>query len=55
LPAEGVAVAVKVVDVLAQVMVPAAAQLTVGVVVFVAKVVDPEAVQPLPLCTTVTV
>jgi hypothetical protein len=55
LPAEAVAEADNVVEVLEQVIVPVAAQLTVGVVVLVVSVVEPEAVQPFPLCTTVTV
>jgi hypothetical protein len=49
LPAEAVAEADNVVELFEQVMVPVAAQLTVGVVVLVVSVVEPEAVQPFPL------
>ena len=52
---EAVAVAFNVVEVLVQVIVPAGLQETVGLVLFTPSVVDAEAVQPLPDCTTVTV
>ena len=53
-PAEAVAFAVMVEEVLEQVMSAPTVQLTEGGVVFCARVVEPLAVQPLPLWVTVT-
>jgi hypothetical protein len=52
---EAVAAASNVVDVLVQVITEAGLQVTVGLELFSANVVDAEAVQPLPDCVTVTV